>query len=151
MIMQSASAYALEIRNLRTVFPGPTGPLPIVDDVSLAVRPGELLAVVGESGSGKSMTFMSALGLIAKPGRVESGQVKVVVVEVDAVCPEAGEPFEGVDRVHRGTCRLTERVTAGIGDGPQAEGELVGWCGCGDAHVRSFGQVQSDVRSRSCA
>jgi oligopeptide transport system ATP-binding protein len=73
----SSKQYALEIRRLRTVFPGPNGALPIVDGVSLAIRPGEMLAVVGESGSGKSMTFLSALGLVAAPGRVESGQVLV--------------------------------------------------------------------------
>ena len=87
--MQNASPYSLEILNLRTVFPGSAGPLPIVDDVSLSVRPGEMLAVVGESGSGKSMTFMSALGLIAKPGRVESGQVKVGGVDLIGMAPEA--------------------------------------------------------------
>jgi oligopeptide/dipeptide ABC transporter ATP-binding protein len=75
--MNDKNTNALEIRELRTEFPGPNGPLPIVDGVSLAVRPGEMLAVVGESGSGKSMTFMSALGLVAKPGRVASGQVIV--------------------------------------------------------------------------
>jgi len=88
-MMQSQSPYALEIRNLRTVFPGPAGPLPIVDDVSLAVRPGEMLAVVGESGSGKSMTFMSALGLIAAPGRVELGTVRVGGVDLVGLAPEA--------------------------------------------------------------
>lgn len=72
----------LDIRSLRTVFPGPSGPLPIVNDVSLSVRSGEMLAVVGESGSGKSMTFMSALGLIEKPGKVESGQVLVDGVDL---------------------------------------------------------------------
>ncbi len=75
--MAAEHPYALEIRDLRTVFPGPIAPVPIVDGVSLAVRPGEMLAVVGESGSGKSMTFLSALGLVAAPGRVESGQVLV--------------------------------------------------------------------------
>ena len=87
--MATKNEYALEIRGLRTVFPGPGGPVPIVDDVSLAVRPGEMLAVVGESGSGKSMTFLSALGLVAKPGRVASGQVLVDGLDLVGLAPEA--------------------------------------------------------------
>ena len=87
--MAAKNEFALEIRRLRTVFPGPAGPVPIVDDVSLAVRPGEMLAVVGESGSGKSMTFLSALGLVAKPGRVESGEVLVDGRDLVAMAPEA--------------------------------------------------------------
>ncbi|NUB28412.1 ATP-binding cassette domain-containing protein, partial [Azospirillum brasilense] len=45
--------------------------------MSLAVRAGGTLAVVGESGSGKSMTFLSALGLVAAPGRVRRGEVRI--------------------------------------------------------------------------
>jgi oligopeptide transport system ATP-binding protein len=45
-----------------------------VEEVSLAVRAGETLAVVGESGSGKTVTFTSALGLLPKPGRVIAGE-----------------------------------------------------------------------------
>ena len=87
--MASSDEYALQIRDLRTVFPGPSGPLAIVDNVSLSVRPGEMLAVVGESGSGKSMTFLSALGLVAAPGRVESGQVIVDGQDLVGMPPDA--------------------------------------------------------------
>ena len=65
----------LELRNLVTQLPGEDGPLTIVNDVSLKVLAGETLSVVGESGSGKTMTFLSAIGLVPKPGRVVAGEV----------------------------------------------------------------------------
>ncbi len=65
----------LSIRRLTTGIPGPSGMRPLIEDVSLAVGPGETLAVVGESGSGKSITFLSALGLAPPPCFVAAGSV----------------------------------------------------------------------------
>lgn len=65
----------LEVRNLRTTFPSASGPLPVVDDISFSLARGEVLALVGESGSGKSMTALSILRLVPKPGQVVSGEV----------------------------------------------------------------------------
>ena len=61
----------LEVNNLVTRFPGLTA----VDDVSFRVNAGETVALVGESGSGKSVTAMSVLNMVRRPGRVEGGQV----------------------------------------------------------------------------
>jgi peptide/nickel transport system ATP-binding protein len=50
---------------------------PIVEDVSLEVRAGEVLGLVGESGSGKTTTALALLGY-ARPGsRIASGTVEV--------------------------------------------------------------------------
>jgi len=65
----------LEVRNLRTEFDTHGGVLHAVDDVSFSVNPGEVLGVVGESGSGKSVTALSIMGLIARPGRVAGDQI----------------------------------------------------------------------------
>jgi len=65
----------LEVRNLRTTFPGALRPLPVVDDISFSLARGEVLALVGESGSGKSMTALSILRLVPKPGQVVAGEV----------------------------------------------------------------------------
>jgi oligopeptide/dipeptide ABC transporter ATP-binding protein len=67
----------LEVRNLRTTFPSASGPLPVVDDISFSLTRGEVLALVGESGSGKSMTALSILRLVPKPGQVVAGEVKL--------------------------------------------------------------------------
>ena len=69
------TTHALDVRNLRTAFPTDAGTIAVVDDVSLAIRPRETLAVVGESGSGKTMTFLSVLGLTPPPGKVVGGEV----------------------------------------------------------------------------
>jgi len=65
----------LEIKNLVTVFQTPVGRVPAVDGVSLSIDRGKTLGLVGESGCGKSVTAMSILGLVAAPGRIESGQI----------------------------------------------------------------------------
>ncbi|MHB2165680.1 ABC transporter ATP-binding protein [Alsobacter sp. R-9] len=65
----------LVVEGLRTTFPTRAGLVKAVDDVSLTVGAGECLGVVGESGSGKSVTFLSVLGLVRPPGRVEAARL----------------------------------------------------------------------------
>ncbi len=66
----------LQVRGLRTVFPTRRGPLAACDGVDFDIGAGEALGVVGESGSGKSVTFLSVLGLIRPPGRIEAGEIR---------------------------------------------------------------------------
>jgi len=65
----------LEVQGLTTSFPGARGPLPIVDGSDLRIERGEVLALVGESGCGKSMTALSLMRLVPKPGRIAAGRV----------------------------------------------------------------------------
>jgi len=69
---------AIELRHV--TFRYAAGAPPVLDDVSLAIRPGEFLAVVGASGSGKSTLIRLLLGFerpeaggIAFDGRDQSG------------------------------------------------------------------------------
>src|SRR5262249_60864138 len=63
----------LKIEELTTVFATASGPVPAVDNVSVEIRSGETLGLVGESGSGKSVTAMSIMRLVQRPGRIASG------------------------------------------------------------------------------
>ena len=65
----------LQVDELVTTFPTETGRAAVVDGLSIAIDPGEVLALVGESGCGKSITALSILRLVPKPGRIESGRI----------------------------------------------------------------------------
>jgi peptide/nickel transport system ATP-binding protein len=68
----------LEVRDLRTQFAMPQGPVTVVDGVSFDLATGETLAVVGESGCGKSVTALSLLRILPEPqGRVVHGTVRL--------------------------------------------------------------------------
>ncbi len=79
------STAILRVRDLHTAFPSDQGNMQVVDGVSLALHPGETLAVVGESGSGKTMTFLSVLGLVPPPGQVIGGEVIFDGVDITKV------------------------------------------------------------------
>jgi oligopeptide/dipeptide ABC transporter ATP-binding protein len=61
----------LEVENLQTQFSGRKA----VKGVSFSIKEGEVLGIVGESGSGKSVTALSIMRLIEKPGEISNGRV----------------------------------------------------------------------------
>ncbi|WP_240046512.1 dipeptide ABC transporter ATP-binding protein [Paracraurococcus ruber] len=67
------TARLLEVADLSILYDG----RPVVQDVSFAIAPGEVLALVGESGSGKTTTAMAVLGLLPPNGRIARGAVRL--------------------------------------------------------------------------
>ena len=65
----------LQIKNLKTYFDTWAGIVKAVDGVSLNVREGETLGLVGESGSGKSVTALSILRIVPRPGKIIDGKI----------------------------------------------------------------------------
>ncbi len=67
----------LAIEGLRTHFFTQDGVVKAVDGVSFSIGYGETLGVVGESGCGKSITALSVMRLIERPGRIVEGSIKL--------------------------------------------------------------------------
>ncbi len=65
----------LEVKGLKTYFYTEDGVVRAVDGVNLEVYTGEVLGLVGESGCGKSVTSLSIMRLISKPGKIDEGQI----------------------------------------------------------------------------
>lgn len=65
----------LEIKDLQTSFFTEDGEVKAVDGANFSVPKGKTLGIVGESGSGKSITSLSILRLIQKPGKIVGGEI----------------------------------------------------------------------------
>ncbi|MCA1569600.1 MAG: ABC transporter ATP-binding protein [Chloroflexi bacterium] len=65
----------LEVKGLRTQFFTQDGVVKAVDDVTFEIGHGQTLGVVGESGCGKSITSLSVMRLIDRPGKIVAGEI----------------------------------------------------------------------------
>lgn len=81
----------VQINDLSVTFSTDAGAVKAVDDVSLTVGAGEVLAIVGESGSGKTVTAKTILGLLPETAtasgavilRSRDGRTEADVVSID--------------------------------------------------------------------
>jgi oligopeptide/dipeptide ABC transporter ATP-binding protein len=71
----SKDSALLKVEGLKTYFFTEDGVVKAVDGVDFEVRRGEIFGLVGESGCGKSVTALSILRLIDKPGKIVDGKV----------------------------------------------------------------------------
>jgi nitrate ABC transporter ATP-binding subunit len=58
-----AFSFVLELSAISKAFPTPTGPLTVVENVSLKVKEGEFVSIMGHSGCGKSTVLNMVAGL----------------------------------------------------------------------------------------
>ncbi len=65
----------LQVKDLKTYFYTEDGVVRAVDGVDLRVYPGEIVGLVGELGCGKSVTSLSIMRLISKPGKIVTGEI----------------------------------------------------------------------------
>jgi ABC-type dipeptide/oligopeptide/nickel transport system ATPase component len=65
----------LEVNGLRTSFHTRDGVVHAVDGINFHVDAGEIMGLVGESGCGKSVTSLSIMRLVGKPGVIDAGEV----------------------------------------------------------------------------
>jgi iron(III) transport system ATP-binding protein len=85
--MPHSAPGALELEHVTRRYPG--NPDPSVDDLSLSIAPGELLALVGASGSGKTTTLRIAAGYeTPDSGRVLLGDANGATREITREPPQ---------------------------------------------------------------
>jgi len=74
---RSGQRAVLEIDHLTVELAGGRRAARVVDDVSLAVFPREIVGLIGESGSGKTMTALSILRLLPRAASIAGGEIRL--------------------------------------------------------------------------
>ena len=109
------------------------GGVPVVQDVSFDLMPGETLGVVGESGCGKSVTALGILGLVPGKGTISGGQcvfegknlatlspAELARVRGSGIAFVSQEPMVALDPTFTVAAQLSEAVRRHRGGSRQA-------------------------------
>ena len=75
----------LRVDGLKTYFFTDEGTVRAVDGASFEVQAGKTVGIVGESGCGKSVTALSILRIVERPGRIVDGEI--LLRRADAKAP----------------------------------------------------------------
>ena len=67
----------------------------LVDHLSFAIEPGEVLALIGESGSGKTTTALALMGYARRGCRIASGSVRIGDIDVLNLSPAGQRALRG--------------------------------------------------------
>jgi oligopeptide/dipeptide ABC transporter ATP-binding protein len=87
----------LQVKDLSTHFFTDDGVVQAVRNVSFDLYPGETLGIVGESGCGKSVTALSIMGLVQRPGKVVGGQILLKGQDLLTLTPDEMREIRGRD------------------------------------------------------
>src|SRR5919198_5404749 len=78
---------AVELTGVRRAYPGPRGPVPALDGVTLRVARGEVVALVGPSGCGKSTLLELVCGLQRPDAGTVRSEPAVLMPQRDLLLP----------------------------------------------------------------
>ncbi|MGA7808951.1 ATP-binding cassette domain-containing protein, partial [Bradyrhizobium sp.] len=67
----------------------------MLDGVNFTMRAGEIVGLVGESGSGKSVSAISILGMIRRPGRILAGSIRFDGIDLLGLSENEMEEYRG--------------------------------------------------------
>jgi len=99
----------LRVQSLQVSFPSNEGVAHAVDGVSFTIQSGETVCLVGESGCGKSVTALSLLRLVPRPGWIDAGSS--IEFAGESVLTLANEPLRSI-RGRRMAMIFQEPMTA---------------------------------------
>lgn len=114
----SDAAPLLEVKHLTVAYRQGGGWSRAVDDVSFALRPGEVFGLVGESGCGKSTISLQLLGYRHLSMRVEQGEVRFKGARLTAMSRPELDQLRG-DRIAFVPQNPTTALNPGIRVGEQ--------------------------------